>query len=269
MEVKLQLPNGKDYLSPSSAKQLYKHPLSYLAYINDKFTPNDEMIFGQYYEDFIYGVNNEDKFFIYDDEMVVKEAIRVRGKESANIRATNEYKAVKLEALDGSEGKHIITEEDHHRAVSMGVIMKESLIFEDYLNGDTQVEKSSIINTEEYIVKALVKSDVVFTDRKVVNDLKTTSSEISSWIHQAKKLHYDLQAYLSYEVWDAEDFNFIVQRTSGLYDIGVFNVAKGGWFYESGRLKFNKAVDNYLNYFSPEAKMMEVNPANYVLYQNI
>ena len=71
-QVELKLPNGKDYLSPSSSKHLANHPLAYLAYASGKFEDSDEMIFGRYYEDLIYKVDVDEKYFIIDDNKIVE-----------------------------------------------------------------------------------------------------------------------------------------------------------------------------------------------------
>ena len=266
MEIKLQLPNGKDYLSYSSSKHLASHPLSYLSYINDKFEPNDGMIFGQFYEDLLFGVDTNDDYFVYDEQKVIDKAIKTReanGEKTKTVRATNEYRQFKEEALADVGNRKIITAEQHEKAIRMGNIMRDSKVFDTQLNGELQVTKSEVIDVDEFRVKALVKSDVVMPNQ-VVNDLKTTSSVMDGWIGQAKKLGYDLQAFLTYEVWNADDFNFIVQRTEGLHEIGIFNVERDGWFYNSGKAKFKQAIYNYLDFFSPEAKAMEANPHNYV-----
>lgn len=267
VEIKLKLPNGKDYLSPSSSKQLADHPLSYLAYIAGKFEPNESMIFGSYYENLLYGVES-DEFYVYDDDKIVKEAIKMRGEPSKAIRNTKEYNTLKTKALKQAEGKHIITEAQHHDAVTMATMMHESGVFDAYLDGQTQVEKSRVIDTGEYIVKALVRSDVVM-DNGYVNDLKTTSSTLDGFISQAKKLDYDIQAYLTMEVWQTDSFKFVVQRTTGLFDIGVFTVKRDSWFFESGKRKFNKAVQNYIEWLSEDAKSLGVEPRNYVKYIEI
>lgn len=267
IEIKLNLPSGKDYLSPSSAKQLAKHPMSYLAYIADKFEPNEGMIFGSYYENFLYGIES-DEFFVYDDDAVVQQAMEQYGKPTSNIRATKVYKDLKEQVLQQAQGKHIITEEQHDNALAMATVMMESGVFDGYLDGETQVEKSRVIDTGEYLVKALVRSDVVMASG-AVNDLKTTSSSIDGFISQAKKLDYDVQAYLSMEVWKVDSFTFVVQRTAGLFDVGVFTAHRDGWFFESGKRKFNKAVQNYIGWLSDDAKAFGADPRNYVTFMEI
>lgn len=269
VDVKIKLPNGKDYLSPSSSKQLAKHPLSYLAYANDVFKPNDAMIFGVYYEDFLYGVDTDDRFFIFDDNALCEKALKEYGKPTKSIRSTNVYKEMYEEIMASAKGKHVITEEQHEKALKMGLIMNESGVFDEHLNGDTQVTKTGIVDTGKYIVdKALVRSDAVMPDGRVV-DLKTTSKDLDAWVGQAKTLGYDVQAYLSMEIYGVDEFTFIVQRTEGLYDILEMVITRDGWFFESGRSKFNQAIDNYIEYFSESAIKLGAEPSYYVKKKTI
>lgn len=263
-EVKIKLPNGKSHISPSSGKQLAKHPLSYLAYVNDKFEPNEEMIFGMYYEDLLFGVDTEDRFFVFDDEQLCEVAMRAYGKQTDRIRSTKVYKEMYSGLMREAEGKYIISEEQHEIALKMGIIMQDSGVFDEWLSGDTQVTKSAVIDTGKYIVdKALVRSDVVMPTGEVV-DLKTTSSDLDAWLNHGKRLGYDIQSYLSMEIYDVDEFTFVVQRTKGLHDIGVFTIARDSWYFESGKRKFNQAVENYLEYFSESAIQLGAEPSHYV-----
>lgn len=263
--IELKLPNGKDYLSYSSAKHLASHPLSYLSYIADKFEPNEGMIFGIFYEALLYSdTETLEKFYIYDEEAIVRRAIEKYGKETKSIRSTNVYKDIKEEALlEAKNYQYTITEEQNDIAQKMGVIMQDSGIFDKYLNGETQKISKSEIDTGKYIVKVLAKKDVTHADGSVV-DLKTTSSVISAFPFQAKKIDYDLQAYIAMEADGLDEFTFVTQRTEGLNDIGIFTVERDSKFFDSGRYKLNKAVDNYIDWLSPEAQMVEANPSHYI-----
>lgn len=268
MKVDLQLPSGKDYLSPSSAGKLCQHPISYLSYIKDDFEPNQEMIFGQYYEDLLFD-RDMSKYFIYDDNKVIEKAIEKRGEKATNIRATKEYKEVKVEVLEEAKGKIVLTEDEHDNAIRMSNIIEDTKVKEVHLSGEAQVKHSNSVDTDMFTAKALVISDIVQEKGRVVNDLKTTSAELEAWKRKATSMNYDIQAYLSFEVWDAEEFRFIVQRTKGLHEVGVFEVHRDSWFYDSGKRKFNQAIQNYLDFFSPEAKSMQVEPSNYVIYRDL
>lgn len=266
--VKIELPNGKDYISPSSGKHLADHPMSYLAYAADKFATSDEMIFGMYYEDLLYGIDTSDRFYIIDDEEIVKEALDKYGKPTNAIRNTNVYKELYQSKLDEANGKHVITEEQHHTATNMANIMVDSGVFDEYLNGETQVTKKGVIDTGKYIVEnVLVRSDAKMPN--FVSDLKTTSAEINGWVNKGKSYGYPLQGYATMELYGYDEFPFIVQRTKGLYDVGVFIMERDGWFFNLGRKMLDDAIDNYLQYIAKEAVMLGAKPENYIKYRKI
>lgn len=266
-KIELKLPNGKDYLSYSSSSKLAEHPMTYLNYINDKFIPSPEMEFGTYYEALLYQDQESlSNFFIYNDEAVVERAIKKYGKETKSIRNTNVYKEERERVLKEAEGKIIITEEQHHSAIHMGTIMQDSGLFGEYLVGENQKVIKKVIDTGKYIVKALVKVDNL-RDDGLITDLKTTSKVIPRFKRDALLLNYDIQAYLSMEVGSNDEFPFVVQRTQGLYDVGLFTARRDGYFFESGRNKFNRAIDNYVKYISPEAQILGAEPTHYI-YQS-
>ena len=267
-QVELKLPNGKDYLSPSSSKHLANHPLSYLAYASGKFEDSDEMRFGRYYESLLYKEDTDKDFYIIDDNKIIEEAIAEYGKETKSIRSTKAYKDIRASYDAQANGRAILTEKDHETALKMANIMEESNVFSSYLDGETQVTKSAMIDTGEYIVKALVRSDVVMGDGSV-NDLKTTSVDLSAYLHHSKKLGGDIQAYLTMEIYELDDFRFIVQRTKGLHEIGVFTINKDSWYYLSGKRKFNQAIKNYINWLSPDAEALGANPELFVSYVDV
>lgn len=271
-EVKLELPNGKDYLSYSSAKHLAKHPKAYLDYISGERKESDEIDFGIYYENVVFGQSNDD-FLIYDEKEIIERAFEKYGKDTKSIKSTNAYKdiiaEIENEAIE--TGKKLMSKGKHDSASVMNNILEGSGVKGGYLRGDFQVVKEKEIDTGEYLVKGLIKSDVINNNSGVIviNDLKSTDIEQGRLVAHAKQMDYDLQAYLSYEVGDADDFNFVFQRTKNMYEVTVINVEREGWFWESGKEKFNRAIKNYLEYISPESKTIGVNPMHYYFYKSI
>ncbi|QDP47336.1 MAG: hypothetical protein Unbinned4388contig1000_55 [Prokaryotic dsDNA virus sp.] len=268
--IDLKLPNGKDYLSYSSGKHMATHPVSYLAYMKDKFEPSEAMIFGTFYEALLCEPHTiDDKYTIFSESNLVEQAEKDYGKPTKNIRATKVYKDLKEAALKDLNPEYVISEEEYEKALKMALIMTESGVFDEHLNGDYQMVNTGIVSSENYVAKALCKSDVVIGGGERVIDLKTTSSVLDGFLSQGKKLGYDLQAFLSMEIWGVEEFTFVVQRTQGLLDVGVFKIHEGSWFYESGKSKWEKALVNYKSFFSEDAIALQINPSNYVLYQEI
>ena len=75
-------------------------------------------------------------------------------------------------------------------------------------------------------------------------DLKTTAN-IQDFEYSAKKYSYDLQAALYLDLFDADDFIFLVVDKRTL-DVGVYTITAG--FIDSGLQKLQVATDAYKNY---------------------
>ena len=75
-------------------------------------------------------------------------------------------------------------------------------------------------------------------------DLKTTAN-IQDFEYSAKKYSYDLQAALYLDLFDADDFVFLVVDKRTL-DVGVYTITAG--FVDSGLQKLQVATDAYKNY---------------------
>ena len=75
-------------------------------------------------------------------------------------------------------------------------------------------------------------------------DLKTTAN-IQDFEYSAKKYSYDLQAALYLDLFDADDFIFLVVDKRTL-DVGVYTITAG--FVDSGLQKLQVATDAYKNY---------------------
>ena len=75
-------------------------------------------------------------------------------------------------------------------------------------------------------------------------DLKTTAN-IQDFEYSAKKYSYDLQAALYLDLFDADDFIFLVVDKRTL-DVGVYTITAG--FVDSGLQKLQEATDAYKNY---------------------
>jgi len=75
-------------------------------------------------------------------------------------------------------------------------------------------------------------------------DLKTTAN-IQDFMYSANKYSYDLQAALYLDLFDADDFVFLVVDKRTL-DVGVYTITAG--FIDSGLQKLQVATDAYKNY---------------------
>ena len=75
-------------------------------------------------------------------------------------------------------------------------------------------------------------------------DLKTTAN-INDFEYSAKKYSYDLQAALYLDLFDADNFIFLVVDKTSL-DVGVYTITPE--FIDSGLKKLQRATDAYKNY---------------------
>ena len=75
-------------------------------------------------------------------------------------------------------------------------------------------------------------------------DLKTTAN-MRDFMYSANKYSYDLQAALYLDLFDADDFVFLVVDKRTL-DVGVYTITAG--FVDSGLQKLQVATDAYKNY---------------------
>ena len=75
-------------------------------------------------------------------------------------------------------------------------------------------------------------------------DLKTTAN-MRDFMYSANKYSYDLQAALYLDLFDADDFIFLVVDKRTL-DVGVYTITAG--FVDSGLQKLQVATDAYKNY---------------------
>jgi len=79
---------------------------------------------------------------------------------------------------------------------------------------------------------------------RTIIDLKTTAN-IQDFMYSANKYSYDLQAALYLDLFDADDFIFLVVDKRTL-DVGVYTITAG--FVDSGLQKLQVATDSYKNY---------------------
>jgi hypothetical protein len=90
------------------------------------------------------------------------------------------------------------------------------------------------------------KADILKKDSSCIIDLKTTSSDLSTFNFSANNWNYDLQAYIYTTMFKAKDIKFVVidKRST---DIGIFETTEE--FLEKGKEKFDRAIKEYKYWF--------------------
>jgi hypothetical protein len=113
-----------------------------------------------------------------------------------------------------------------------------------YLLNDCDYEIPAITMIDGIAHRA--KADAITKDRKVIIDLKTTSSDIDDFKWSAKKFSYGLQAALYKRIFNVEEFIFLVVQKD-TKDIGIFTCSDE--FLDNGNSAINFAIDTYKYYF--------------------
>jgi hypothetical protein len=113
-----------------------------------------------------------------------------------------------------------------------------------YLLSDCDYEVPGVAMIEGIAHRA--KADAITKDRKVIIDLKTTSSEIEDFKWSAKKFKYALQASLYLKIFGAEEFIFLV-IDKNTKDIGIFTCSD--MFLEYGLIDVYAGIQAYKDFF--------------------
>ena len=82
----------------------------------------------------------------------------------------------------------------------------------------------------------------------------TTKANTQDFEYSAKKYSYDLQAALYLDLFDADDFIFLVVDKRTL-DVGVYTITAG--FIDSGLQKLQEATDAYKNYIMSDYDLQQ------------
>lgn len=113
-----------------------------------------------------------------------------------------------------------------------------------YLLSDCIYEVPAIAMIDDLAFRA--KADALSKDKKVIIDLKTTSSDINEFYWSAKKFKYSLQARLYLDIFGAEEFIFLVVHKD-TKDIGIFTCSNA--FLEDGAREINYGINVYKEFF--------------------
>jgi len=114
-----------------------------------------------------------------------------------------------------------------------------------YLLSDCDYEVPGIAMVQGIAHRA--KADAISKDRKVIIDVKTTSSDIEDFKWSAKKFNYGLQAALYKHIFGAEEFIFLVVQKD-TKDIGIFTCSDE--FLSYGSLDIEAAIESYKYFFT-------------------
>jgi exodeoxyribonuclease VIII len=114
------------------------------------------------------------------------------------------------------------------------------------------VSKSSVEQIATKTINGVAckgKADIIYDSigKRIGVDYKTTSSSIDDFLWTASKYNYDRQAWMYMQLFDLEEFWFIVQEK--YYPFRPAVIVCGNEFLQSGSNKLDRDLDNYKKFF--------------------
>ncbi len=162
-------------------------------------------------------------------------------------RRGNDYKMFKEEHSD----KLVLPTKDYNCVQGMYDKLQKVQEVTDLMGFDFEPEVPAVTewHTEsENIIKLKGKADSIVTgsDGKYLVDLKTTAKPLDEFRRNARWM-YAQQAYLYTELFDLEEFYFLVIEKEFPYEVGIFKASDA--FLEYGSRELDKSINLYETLF--------------------
>lgn len=162
-------------------------------------------------------------------------------------RRGNDYKAFKAENAD----KLVLPAKDYECVHGMFDKLNKVQEVTELMGFDFQPEVPSVMEwvTESgEIIGLKGKADSIVTDgdRKYIVDLKTTAKPLDEWRRNARWT-YSQQAYLYTELFDLDEFYFLVIEKEFPYEVGIFKASDA--FLDYGAKELEKSINLYETLF--------------------
>ena len=212
---------GQNALSSSSIKTLLSSPKTY--YFTTKYGSGETQALrdGKLFHTMILEPEKlEDIIFV-----------------EAATKASKEYKLAK------ETGKEVYTNTEKKAAERLcDALLRNEAVKEYLIKAEYEVPQIAMIDG----IPIRAKADIL--KGKTIIDLKTTTG-IKDFRYSADKYSYDLQAWLYREMFEVENFVFVV-IDKGSLDIAIFECSDE--FYEKGKQKFEQGISNFKYFFQTD-----------------
>lgn len=220
----------REYLTNSSLKLLNKSPIQFYMWLTGKgVNPSSNAL--EVGKAFHALVLEEKEIF------VGYEGTR-RGKEYMRFKEDNSDKIV----LSQSDAKMLYTMRDTlHKCPEVRTLM--------YNDGDmakVEVPATGIWSGIKIKGKADMIVEPMFDPAYIV-DVKTTGGDLSDFARSARYMGYDQQAAVYTELFNVDQFYFVVITKSYPYEIGIYECSAE--FLYSGQQKVQQAINKYKKLF--------------------
>lgn len=218
---------GKNALSSSSVKPLYKSPMAYKSYITESISNEKPLREGRLFHSLLLEYETIQKKYVFVD---------------ASTRSTKKYK----EAVEENKGYEVFLEKELRSISYLISIFESNVEASSYLRNGV-AEEPGIGELFGFPFRA--KADYVTSD--LIIDVKTTNS-LDGWEWSAKKSwHYDMQAWIYTQIFGIQNFLFLV-IDKGTGEIGEFSITKET--LEIAGDKVELACQRYSDYFYEKTK---------------
>jgi hypothetical protein len=162
-------------------------------------------------------------------------------------RRGNDYKEFCAE----NEGKLILPNKDYDTVHGMYDKLQKVQEVTDLMGFDFQAEVPAVMDwyTETgEVIKLKGKADSIVTGEheNYLVDLKTTAKPLDEWTRNARWM-YAQQAYLYTELFNLDEFYFLVIEKEFPYEVGIYRASES--FLELGARELDKSIELYQKLF--------------------
>lgn len=234
--------SDKSHVSCSMLKHLLKSPMHLWLYLQNPPPSTPAMAFGSALHCLLLEPEKfNNNFYIFDTNL------RPEKDKTMASKANKEWKAKQLTSAKAVD-QTLITADELETIDKMITSLTSHDEIKKMLTScerEKAIAWSSIVDGNTIDCKG--KIDLASFD--FIADIKTTSEfgGIDKFRYDCKKYHYDMQAAFYCDALGLDQFKFIVVGKNEPYNVGVFDVSPE--FLQSGRAKYNYALEMYNKYF--------------------
>ena len=244
---------GKPHLSYSSIKQALGDIRKFDKYMKGEIKYTSKALeFGNVYDDMLFMTDDEfngNYYSINEDEVI--EGLSDKTKAAKNIKATKEYKETIAGIKGDNEGSTLVSVEDMKMARDMVSRLEDCGLRDSHLSGKFQVEFLHELpdeNGEPVLVKGFLDclGDGFITDSK-------SAASVQKFGYAVRDFCYDIQAFIYTQVFDINDFYWVVQEKTDPYLPALVKCTDKTIF--SGEMKFYDSISRINNFLDNPEKV--------------
>ena len=170
------------------------------------------------------------------------------------IEGTRRTKAYK-EAKQDNPDKLVLPSSDYKLTTDMVDKLKKVPQLEEFMSGFAEqrpevAATATVTTSKGNTISVKGKADMLLSDGfgvPVLMDLKTSAKDLNQWKRNAWYGSYPRQAYLYSNLFEVEEFYFVVITKTFPYDVGIFKASDA--FLKKGKEQFEKSITQYETLF--------------------